>query len=115
MLGGRVVYKNDKGQYDSTLFSSERAIARIPNLAIHLTAPDKRNAFEFNKETNLRPIISSSLYEQLDYPNGIDKDESTGPVAKKHYRGLLDLVSKKTGIKIENILDLDFSFADAQV
>jgi len=114
VIGGRVVYRNEKGEFDTTLFKSDSPILRIPNLAIHLVAADKRNAFEFNKESELRPIISTSVYDQLTYPDGIDKNQEEGPLTKKHYRGLLDLVSKKTGIPIKDILDLEFSLADSQ-
>jgi len=114
VIGGRVVYRNEKGEFDTTLFKSDSPILRIPNLAIHLVAADKRNAFEFNKESELRPIISTSVYDQLTYPDGIEKNQEEGPLTKKHYRGLLDLVSKKTGIPIKDILDLEFSLADSQ-
>jgi aspartyl aminopeptidase len=114
VIGGRVVYKNEKGDFDTTLFKSDSAILRIPNLAIHLIAAEKRNAFEFNKETELRPLISTTVYDQLTYPEGIDKGQEEGPLTKKHYRGLLDLISKKTGIPVKDILDLELSLADSQ-
>ena len=47
ILAGRVVYENEEGKYTSALWRSDRALMKIPNLAIHLS--DDRGKFEPNK------------------------------------------------------------------
>lgn len=59
-LAGKIIYQ-DGDKYTSKLWSSKRALLKIPNLAIHLRAD--RNKFEPNTETELRPILTSEVYQ----------------------------------------------------
>jgi aspartyl aminopeptidase len=45
ILAGRIVYKDTNGELKTTLYNSESAILKVPNLAIHLTAADERGKF----------------------------------------------------------------------
>jgi aspartyl aminopeptidase len=47
-LAGKIVYENE-GKFTSKLWSSKKALMKIPNLAIHLRTD--RNKFEPNSET----------------------------------------------------------------
>jgi len=119
-LAGRIIHKDAKGHYDSTLWRAKKALVRIPNLAIHLTTD--RAKFEPNNESHLRPIFSTQVYENLDKPEEPKteikekKDEGTqsSSIVNKHYKGLLDLITNDTGIEAKDIIDLDFVFADSQ-
>jgi len=73
-IGGKVILK-DGENYTSKLWTSKKALLKVPNLAIHLTT--ERNKFEPNLESNLRPILASEIYKQLVIP-----DAKTGEEAK---------------------------------
>lgn len=97
---------------------SFRPLLRIPNLAIHLTTD--RDKFEFNKETHLKPIISTAVIDAL-----VDPEESKekGKEEKKeekkeesfHFKNFLNLVANQIGTKAESIVDFELSLIDAQV
>uniref|UniRef100_A0A1I8EWN6 Aspartyl aminopeptidase n=1 Tax=Wuchereria bancrofti TaxID=6293 RepID=A0A1I8EWN6_WUCBA len=70
------------------LVNVDAPILFIPNLAIHFTC-DSRNKFEFNNETNLRPIIATLATENLNKVN-------------------------ESGCEPDNILDLDLYLYDHQ-
>lgn len=53
------------------LVNIDAPILFIPNLAIHFTCGSDRNKFEFNNETNLRPIIATLAAENLNKVNTI--------------------------------------------
>jgi len=122
-LAGRIIYKDAKGAYDSQLWHAKKPLVRIPNLAIHLTTD--RTKFEPNNESHLRPIFSTQAYEKLLGNEGEIKEEikekkgeeevqQQSSVVNKHYRGLLDLISKDTGVDPTTIIDLDLVFCDTQ-
>eukprot|EP01016_Furgasonia_blochmanni_P016066 TRINITY_DN190_c0_g1_i4.p1 TRINITY_DN190_c0_g1~~TRINITY_DN190_c0_g1_i4.p1 ORF type:complete len:920 (-),score=235.17 TRINITY_DN190_c0_g1_i4:117-2876(-) len=113
-LAGRIVHKDtEKGLYTSKLWHHQGPLLRIPNLAIHLRDANERNKLEPNTETHLRPVISQEVFRQLTIKEtGITDDE--GPITKKHFKGLISLISKETGIKAENIIDFDLSLLDNQ-
>jgi len=69
-LAGRVIFRKtskdsngkEHNSYDSALWNSERPLCKIPTLAIHLTNAAERKAFSPNRETHLKPILSSEIY-----------------------------------------------------
>lgn len=61
ILAGKIVYQEGE-KYTSKLWKSKKALLKIPNLAIHLRT--ERNKFEPNTETELRPILSSEIYQK---------------------------------------------------
>ena len=94
VLGGRVSVR--KGNSTETrLFLSDKAVAKIPNLAIHLTKDPKK--LEVDKEGQLRPVLASELFEEED--------------GKCSLRAA---VAEQLGEKAEDILDFDLCFGDAQ-
>ncbi|EAR90190.1 aspartyl aminopeptidase (macronuclear) [Tetrahymena thermophila SB210] len=114
VLAGRVVYKTAEGEFKTTLYNSERPILKIPNLAIHLTPQDERGKFAPNTETHLKPVLSSEVYEKLSNTVVSQDAVQNAPLKNNHYAGLLLDISKKTGIPVDNIIDLDLCFADSQ-
>lgn len=109
-LAGKVVIKNGKtGVHESRLFNVKRPLIKIPNLAIHLTPPENRGKFEFNKESHLRPILCSEIYEKLlsgsEAP--AEKKNEEG-IFKKHNAGLINLIRKEASLEEDDvIIDLD--------
>lgn len=53
------------------LVNIDTPVLFIPNLAIHFTSSSEQNRFEFNNETNLRPIIATLATENLNKVNSI--------------------------------------------
>ncbi len=107
ILTGRVVYK-DGEKFTSKLWESKKPILKIPNLAIHLRT--ERNKFEPNTESELRPIFSSTIHEDI----ARETLKSEAKILSKHDEALIDLISTDIGVKPEDILDMDLYFADSQ-
>ena len=61
-LAGRVIV-NDQGKLISKYWRAKDALLKIPNLAIHLTT--ERGKFEPGTEAHTKPIITSSIIDQL--------------------------------------------------
>jgi len=55
-LAGRVSYRDTQGKINSSLINFEKAIAVIPNLAIHLNR-EANSGFKINPQTMVTPII----------------------------------------------------------
>ena len=73
---------------------------------------EERKHFEFNKETHLRPLFSTSEFEKI-MNDGKEPEKNEKGLAKKHYAKLVELICKESGLKEENILDWDLRFSDS--
>ena len=95
---GRVYHTVD-GKVKSTLFETELPIAIIPSLAIHM---DRSAAVksEVNLETDMNPVLE------------IDNGEQQ--VSQEHSDALLKAIADAAHIKVEDIIDFEVSFVDAQ-
>jgi aspartyl aminopeptidase len=93
-LGGRVIVEDSTG-LSSRLVHIKRPILRIPNLAIHLSSD--RNAFEFNKESQFKPLLATTLAEKA------NEDSS-----------LLRLIAEEAGVPVDSIRDLEMCVVDSQ-
>lgn len=102
-IGGRVIIKKD-GQLHYRLYKSDGPVAIIPNLCIHL-GDTRGNEIKFNKENQLRPIFATSTFD--------DQNEDDGQTSEDHYKGLFLDIAKQLDCKIEDIVDFDLCFADA--
>lgn len=95
-LAGRVTYRLD-GKVESQLVDFRRAIAYIPNLAIHLNR-EANQGWQINPQTELPPILA-----QLS-----GKDETD-------FRDLLsDQLELEHGLLPDAVLDYELSFYDTQ-
>lgn len=95
-LAGRVTYRLD-GKVESQLVDFRRAIAYIPNLAIHLNR-EANQGWQINPQTELPPILA-----QLS-----GKDEAD-------FRDLLsDQLELEHGLLPDAVLDYELSFYDTQ-
>ncbi|CAG9539057.1 unnamed protein product [Cercopithifilaria johnstoni] len=114
-IAGEVIYKKDNAIVRK-LVNIDAPILFIPNLAIHLTSSSERNKFEFNNETNLRPIIATlttkSLNENAKKCWADDVDASS--VINDHHMVFLDTVANAADCEPNNILDLDLYLYDHQ-
>ncbi|KRW99220.1 hypothetical protein PPERSA_07463 [Pseudocohnilembus persalinus] len=109
-LAGKVIYKDENGKLESKLFHHQDPLFKVPNLAIHLTSADERNAFKFDKEKHLRPIFNNEIFNQINGSQFSSEEDQKLP----HYRGLLNLISEQTKIPLDNIVDMDMFFVDTQ-
>jgi len=101
VLGGRVIVK-EGDKLRTKIYTSPKPVAKVSTLAIHLQKD--RSKMEINKETDLRPIISSLLLEELNS----DKSGAKGPTP------LQRAIANGLGCQWENIVNFDLCFADAQ-
>jgi len=113
-VAGRIIYKNDKGNFDSKLVHIPRSICSIPNLCIHLKGGDEKKKLEPNWETHLRPIFSTTIYDAFTEKKETEGSSSPSQLSTRHYSGLIKLISQESGIAEQNIVDLDLCFADVQ-
>ena len=111
-LGGRVVVKKDNNKLEAHLYDSVKSIAKIPSLAIHFGTL-KGDEFKINKEANLKPVLSTATYEELNEEKAENTDSE---IEKKHWKALLrDIASKcGEGVDINDIVDFDLCFGDGQ-
>lgn len=68
-VSGRVMVRNEKG-ISTHLIRIPYPILRIPNLSVHLTPTEERDAFKFNKENHLAPIFCAQVQDGLSNQTG---------------------------------------------
>lgn len=61
VAGRALVAKGDGDAIESKLVYIDKPIMIIPSLAIHLDRNVNENGFKFNTETNLLPILETSI------------------------------------------------------
>jgi len=98
-IAGRVIVK-EGDKYQSKLLRVERPLLRIPTLAVHLDR-ESGNKLEFNKQTNLFPILATSIQASLN-----DSTDSQSVISK--------LVASELKCKVEDIRELELSVVDSQ-
>ena len=101
-----------------------RAILRIPNLAIHLQTAKEREGFTVNKEDHLSPILAMSAQKALGGSD--DKDDSDDDAkAEKEKTAkdgwtehqeplLLQLLASELEVEVADIVDFELSLFDIQ-
>ncbi len=95
-LAGRVVLKSKKGQPVSRLLKIDKALLRIPQLAIHLNREVNEKGLKLNKQTHLPPILQMA-----------EKNLSSEKVLK-------ELVARELKCKAGEIVSLDLALYDVQ-
>lgn len=109
-LAGRAILKGKDGSIESKLFCINEPIARIPNLAIHLTAGKERETFGPNLHEHAKAIIS------LD-PDIVDLKPKAGyetEIASRIHPFLLQMIAKSMGVDAETIEDVEMQLIDVQ-
>ena len=107
-LAGRIITE-ENGEMRTKLVRIDRPIARIPNLAIHLTSGTERESFAPNLQEHAKAILS------LD-PTFIEKKPSSDDTSKnlRLHPGLLHLVSIETEVDPDIIADMELQLIDVQ-
>jgi len=104
-IAGRVLVKRGE-TFVSELVHIQRPILRVPTLAIHLDR-DSGNKLEFNKQTQLLPILATSIANQLNESPNIAGEKRLHPP-------LLHLLAEELKVSVADIKDFDLSVVDTQ-
>jgi aspartyl aminopeptidase len=135
-LSGRVFVSDSTGTENAgsprkirqELIKINRAILRIPNLAIHLQSAEERTAFKVNNEDHLSPILAMAAEKALTN-SGEDDDNADaegGEKKKKEKEAdkdgwseyqeplLLQLLATELGVNVKDILDFELNLFDVQ-
>lgn len=130
-ISGRVFVRkdNDIDAIEQRLIKIDRAVLRVPNLAIHLQSSDDRKAFKINKEDHLSPILAMAAQNALtgkdtssEDDNDDDDDEKKDEKETEVEDGwtehqeplLLQLLAHEMDVPIERIVDFELSLFDIQ-
>jgi aspartyl aminopeptidase len=121
-ISGRLFCRSEEGSIQQRLVKIDRAILRIPNLAIHLQTADERKAFKINKEDHLSPILAMAAQKVLVGDDDENSDESEVGKEKTTKDGwteyqeplLLQLLASELGINVEEIVDFELNLFDLQ-
>ncbi|MGR8930402.1 MAG: M18 family aminopeptidase [Gammaproteobacteria bacterium] len=95
-LAGRIAYRSDDGSIRSRLLHFDRALLRLPNLAIHMNRTVNEEGLKLNKQTEL-PLILACTDEQQDLADRFGS-----------------IISETAGIANEQILGWEFNVFDTQ-
>lgn len=126
-LAGRVMVKDESGDFTQKLVRIDRPILRIPTLAIHL---DRQENFTFNKETQLFPI-AGLVAAELNRTTNADKpgtpessnnshdalSEQFAPLklaSERHHPYIVELIAKEAGVPSSSIVDFELVLYDTQ-
>ena len=111
-VAGKIIVKDSEtNKLGVRLLRINQPILRIPNLAIHLTTVD--NKFEWNNETHLKAIISTTFFDEKSTTKS-DDNEDEKSIEKKLGKKLSSLIAKTLDVKSEQIVDFDLCLYDTQ-
>lgn len=115
-VSGRVFVREETGEGGETcrirqeLVKIDRAILRIPNLAIHLQTATEREAFKINKEDHLIPILATAVKESL----GSNRTSEADPWSQRQEPLLVQLLAAELGVRDADIVDFELNLFDVQ-
>jgi aspartyl aminopeptidase len=124
-VAGRVLIANKDGKRSDTgrdykfehrLVEIKKPILRIPTLAIHLNR-EVKEAFKFNEESNMVPILATAVEEQLNGSAGEQKNQQSATATdmqQNHHSILLKLLAEELQVAVEDIKDLELCVVDTQ-
>lgn len=106
-IAGRAIIRTSDGSFRSELFRIDRPIARIPNLAIHLTSGSERESFTPNLQEHAKAILTLDSTVTLPLP-AADVD---GRVHNVLLAAVGEVMSLEEG---EVIVDIESQLIDIQ-
>ncbi|KAI7905247.1 peptidase M18 [Cokeromyces recurvatus] len=114
-IAGRVMVQEEDGSFKHTLVHIKKyskPILRVPTLAIHLDG-SVNEAFKFNKETHLLPVLATTAKSVLNAVKEEDKLWGSNQV-KKHHPALIHLLAETMKINTQQIYDFELCLFDTQ-
>jgi aspartyl aminopeptidase len=110
-LAGKIVLKDPStGALSTKYWRCKEAILKVPNLAIHLT--DRSGNFEPNKEAHTKPVLATSVIDQLFGGSPVEGDSYQ--CEDKHFRSLLTRIGADLGVDPHTISDFELNVVDTQ-
>ena len=107
-VAGRVMVRDANNQVSQQLVHINRPVMRVPTLAIHLNRGLNDAGFKFNLETELVPIIATTLQYGAGKKEEEEKKKADQPPV------FLEMVAKELNTTPDHIVDYDFALADCQ-
>ncbi len=113
-IAGKVIYYNEKKELTCKVIKCNEPIFFIPNCPPHLQNADERSALKINKESHLKPLIATVLYN-----NGLAGEEKKNDEVKLGNtlrKVITDEINKNNPnpIKDIDIVDYDLVLYDTQ-
>ncbi|KAG1038880.1 hypothetical protein G6F46_007712 [Rhizopus delemar] len=106
-IAGRVMVEKHDGTFHHSLVHIKKPILRVPTLAIHLDG-SVNDAFKFNKENHLVPILATTAKSVLNQKKRTDEEPS------KHHPVLMHMLAEKMKIEVNQIHDFELCLFDTQ-
>ncbi|KAJ6977689.1 aspartyl aminopeptidase [Populus alba x Populus x berolinensis] len=128
-VAGRVIVKEEKDgsvSYSHRLVRIEEPILRVPTIAIHLDSNVNSDGFKVNTETQLLPVLATSIKTELNKAvaeSGPVKSEEIqvdgkksdiGMINSKHHSLVLEMIANQIGCKVDDICDFELQVCDTQ-
>ncbi|KAK0646393.1 aspartyl aminopeptidase-like protein [Cercophora newfieldiana] len=118
-VAGRVLVKDDAGNFVQKLVKVDRPIVRIPTLAIHL---HRQSNFDPNKEDEMLPIAGLAAAELNRSAGGesepaADAEGDFSPLKKiteRHHSHFIEIVAEHAGVDAEQVVDFELILYDTQ-
>lgn len=107
-VAGRVIVRKEDGGLESRLVRIDEPIARIPNLAIHLTAGAEREHFAPNLHEHGKAILT------IDPDAVAFKFEEKLDTEARLHPFLLKLVASQAMVEPESVVDMELQLIDTQ-
>lgn len=109
-IAGRLVLRNADGTLTSKLVRIDSPVARIPNLAIHLTrGTAERDSFAPNLHEHCKCILTMDPASMK-----FDSDEVPADVKERLHPLLVKMLADAAGVEMANIVDMEVQLIDAQ-
>ncbi|MES1910966.1 MAG: hypothetical protein MHM6MM_003480 [Cercozoa sp. M6MM] len=128
-LAGRVIVRNGDS-YTTRLVRIDRALLKIPMLAIHLNRTIRSDGFKPNPEDHLQPVLATEIAAALEAPSTvpvpepeseandeaklIGADSYTASQQDEHHATLLELLSQELHESVDNIANFELFLYDTQ-
>jgi len=113
-IAGRLLVRTDEGKIVTKLINVDRAVMRIPHVAIHCLRT-MNTSFKTEKETQFLPIMAMKG-EQSKEAKKLEKEaeEKLTGLQKKHHGVLLQMLADEANIELCQLVDFSLYLADHQ-
>ena len=108
-LAGKVVVR-DGDKLSSKYWNAGRPLMKVPSLAIHL---DRSEEFKPNKETHLKPVLTTSIVNNLFGEGVTPMSEDCFALEDRHMSTLTNLMANDLQIRREDIIDFELNCYDS--
>lgn len=112
-VAGRVLCSDKaSGKVVSKLVHVDRAIARVPSLAIHLQTAEERKALKLNEEDHLNALLALQTVDET--LNGKTGGPALPGASARHVTPLVTAIAEAADVDPASVLDFDLCMFDVQ-